>query len=76
MPCDMACDHRRTDARRFERRGLHIERADDHAFFVFEHGGVDRAGDAILREFERCANVDDFVEIGQTLEADASVFQG
>ena len=76
MPRDVACDHRRADARGFERGGLNVKRADDDTFFVFEHGRIDGAGYVVFGEFERRAHIDDFVEVRQVLEADAEVFQG
>ncbi|MNT71102.1 hypothetical protein D3C72_2095530 [compost metagenome] len=65
MPRDVARDDGRAGTRGFEGRDLAIQGADLHAFFIAEHGRVDRAGDVVVGVFERRAHIDDLVEFIQ-----------
>lgn len=76
MHRDIARDHCRADAGRLERRDLLVHRPDDHALLVAEHGRIDGAGNVVLGEFERRADIDDFVEIAQAVDGNEQVFHG
>lgn len=60
---DVARHPGRADPRRLVGRDLLVHGADDHALVVAQHGGVQRAGNMVLRVLERRAHVDDFVEL-------------
>jgi len=62
---DVACDQRRADLARLERRHLLVQCADDDAFLIGQHRAIDRAGNVILGEFRRSAHVDDFVKFAE-----------
>ena len=73
MVSDIACDHGRADPRGVERRDLLVQGADGDALLVAEYRRVDRTGNVVVVEFERCAHVDDFVELVQVLQRNAQV---
>ena len=65
VPGDIGAHERRAELLRVEGRGLLVERADERALAVVEHGTVDRAGNVIVAVLAFGADVDHLVKVGE-----------
>ncbi len=74
MEGDIARHHRGTQPGRFKGRHLFVNRADGDPFLVTEHRGIDGAGNMVMLELQRCADIDHAVEAVKFGQFDQRVF--